>query len=98
MTLRVVFCARESAARTWSAALQAALRERGVDAEVWCREAGDTAADRGAVQAEVAVVWRPPPALFDEQRALRAASSIARLATRGDQEAVRTASAAVDAA
>jgi glyoxylate/hydroxypyruvate reductase len=72
MTLRVVFCARESAARTWSAALRAALAQRGVEAELWCRDAERTEVDSNPVQADVAVVWRPPPAFFDEQRELRA--------------------------
>jgi glyoxylate/hydroxypyruvate reductase A len=72
MTLRVVFCARESAARTWSAALRVALAQRDVEADLWCRDAERTEADGNSVQADLAVVWRPPPAFFDEQRELRA--------------------------
>ena len=72
MTLRVVFCAHESTARTWSTALRAALAQRGVEADLWCRDAERTEVDSNSVQADVAVVWRPPVAFFDEQRELRA--------------------------
>ena len=72
MTLRVVFCARETTAQVWAEALHSALCQRGVDADVWTRNADLAAADVHAPQADVAVVWRPPPALFDEQHHLRA--------------------------
>lgn len=72
MTLRVVFCSRETAAETWTAALRVALERAQVDADVWWRDAKRTAPDATAPQAEVAVVWRPPAALFAEQRRLRA--------------------------
>jgi glyoxylate/hydroxypyruvate reductase A len=72
MTLRIVFCTRETAAQVWAAALRSALTERGVDADVWTRDADLAGVDGFAPQAEVAVVWRPPPALFDEQRHLQA--------------------------
>jgi glyoxylate/hydroxypyruvate reductase len=72
MTLRVVFCSRETTAETWTAALRAALERHGVAADVWWRDALRMNADESAPQAEAAVVWRPPPALFAEQRRLRA--------------------------
>ncbi len=72
MTLRVVFCSRETTAETWTAALRAALERHGVAADVWWRDALRMNADDSAPQAEAAVVWRPPPALFAEQRRLRA--------------------------
>jgi glyoxylate/hydroxypyruvate reductase len=72
MTLRIVFCARETTARVWAEALRTALAELGVDADVWTRDADLADVDAFAPQAEVAVVWRPPPALFDEQRQLQA--------------------------
>jgi len=72
MTLRVVFCSRETTAETWTAALRAALERQGVAADVWWRDALRMNADDSAPQAEAAVVWRPPPALFAEQRRLRA--------------------------
>jgi len=72
MTLRVVFCSRETTAETWTAALRAALERHGLAADVWWRDALRTGTDDSAPQAEAAVVWRPPPALFAEQRRLRA--------------------------
>jgi glyoxylate/hydroxypyruvate reductase A len=72
MTLRIVFCARETAAQVWAEALRAALRQHGVDADIWSRNAEHGVADPHAPQADVAVVWRPPAALFDEQRQLQA--------------------------
>ena len=71
-SLRVVFCARETAAHDWSTALQSALAQRGVPADIWWRDAGCADVDPAAVQADVAVVWRPPAALFTEQHQLRA--------------------------
>ncbi len=76
MTLRIVFCSRETAAEAWTAALRAALAHADVDADVWWRDASRTAADDSAPQADVAVVWRPPAALFLEQRRLRAAFNL----------------------
>jgi glyoxylate/hydroxypyruvate reductase A len=72
VTLRIVFCSRETTAETWTVALRAALARAEVDADVWWRDAGRTTADDSAPQADVAVVWRPPAALFAEQRRLRA--------------------------
>jgi len=72
MTLRIVFCSHETAAETWTAALRDALARAQVDADVWWRDAKRTAADDSAPQADAAVVWRPPAALFAEQRRLRA--------------------------
>jgi hypothetical protein len=68
MTLRIVFCARETTAQVWAEALRTALHQRGVDADIWTRNADREDVDAHAPQAELAVVWRPPPALFDEQR------------------------------
>lgn len=72
MTLRIVFCSRETAAETWTAALRTALDGARVDADVWWRDALRGGIDDSAPQADVAVVWRPPAALFAEQRRLRA--------------------------
>lgn len=72
MTLRIVFCARETTAQVWAEALRVALRQRGVDADIWSRNAEHAMADAHAPQADVAVVWRPPTSLFEEQRQLRA--------------------------
>jgi len=67
MTLRVVYCAPGAGAPVWAEALRAALAERGTAADLWVREAERASADAQAPQADVAVVWRPPPALFVEQ-------------------------------
>lgn len=72
MTLRIVFCAREEAAQTWGDALSAALRQRAVAADVWIRPAERSVSDPSAAQADIAVVWRPPAALFEEQHRLQA--------------------------
>lgn len=69
--LRVVLCAREAAAPQWLAALQRAFAERGLEATLDFRDAGDRNARPGAPPAEVAIVWKPPAALFDEQPELR---------------------------
>ena len=69
--LRVVFCAKESQAQAWLAALRATLDAHGLAADVWWRDAADTNADSAARQADVALVWRPPAALFAEQRQLK---------------------------
>ena len=72
MTLRIVFCARETTAHVWAEALRTALVREHVDADIWSRDAGQAVADAHAPQADVAVVWRPPAVLFDEQRHLQA--------------------------
>lgn len=72
MATRIVLCARETAAHEWLDALRAALAERAVAADLWWRDARKTEADAYAPQADIAVVWKPPAALFDEQRHLRA--------------------------
>lgn len=72
MTFRIVLCVREPAAEAWLAALRAALQARGVTADVWWRDAHRDSADPLAPPADVAVVWKPPTALFEEQRQLRA--------------------------
>jgi glyoxylate/hydroxypyruvate reductase A len=71
MTLGVVLCVRESAAHEWLQGLNSALTERGVGANVWWRDAARSESQKDAPQADVAVVWRPPEALFVEQRRLR---------------------------
>jgi glyoxylate/hydroxypyruvate reductase len=70
-TLRIVFCAREEKAPAWLDALRAAFDAQGLAAEVWWRDAARTEAEADARQADVALVWRPPAALFAEQRALK---------------------------
>lgn len=72
MSLRIVLCARDATARSWADALAGALRERGLVADVWARSAALTSADPHAPAADVAVVWRPPGALFVEQPRLKA--------------------------
>ena len=71
MTLRIVFCARETTAQVWAEALRTALQQRDIDADIWTRDADHAHADPHAPQADVAVVWRPPPTFFDEQHHLR---------------------------
>ncbi|GIL03896.1 MAG: glyoxylate/hydroxypyruvate reductase A [Betaproteobacteria bacterium] len=68
MPTRIVLCAREMHAPAWLEALRAALP----DADLWWRDAAKLDADPLAPQADIAIVWRPPPALFEEQRRLRA--------------------------
>ncbi len=68
MPTRIVLCAREMHAPAWLEALRAALP----DADLWWRDAARLQADPLAPQADIAIVWRPPPALFEEQRRLRA--------------------------
>jgi len=68
---RVVLCAREAAAPQWLAALERAFAARGLDASLDFRDAGDRNARAGVPPAEVAIVWKPPAALFDEQPALQ---------------------------
>jgi glyoxylate/hydroxypyruvate reductase len=69
--LRIVFCARESQAQAWLAALREAFAAQGLQADLWWRDAARLEAGAGAQQADVALVWRPPAALFDEQRRLK---------------------------
>ncbi len=68
MPTRIVLCAREMHAPAWLEALRAALP----DADLWWRDAARLQTDPLAPQADIAIVWRPPPALFEEQRRLRA--------------------------
>jgi glyoxylate/hydroxypyruvate reductase A len=72
MSLRIVTCTRGAGARDWDAALDAALRRRGIAADIVWRDADRLAVDPPVVQADAAVVWRPPAALFEEHRQLRA--------------------------
>jgi len=75
----IVLCCRPAAADEWQAAMQAALAAEGVSARLLWRDATRTAVDpaaeqaamQAAEQADVALVWKPPGALFDEQRNLR---------------------------
>jgi len=69
--LRIVFCAKESQAPAWLAALRSAFESQGLAADMWWRDAAGTEVDRGAPPADVALVWRPPAALFAEQRNLK---------------------------
>ncbi|GAB4470343.1 MAG: hypothetical protein OHK0044_12910 [Burkholderiaceae bacterium] len=66
MPTRIVLCARELHAPAWLEALRAALPE----ADLWWRDAARLDAEPLAPQADIAIVWRPPPAFFDEQRRL----------------------------
>ena len=68
--LKVLLCCRASAAAEWQAAMQAALAAHGVQATLLWRDAAGTDVDPAAAQADVALVWKPPAALFDEQRNL----------------------------
>lgn len=68
MPTRIVLCAREMHAPAWLEALRAALP----DADLWWRDAAKLDADPLAPQADIAIVWRSPPSLFEEQRRLRA--------------------------
>jgi glyoxylate/hydroxypyruvate reductase A len=72
MTLSIVFCARETNAPVWAEALRDALARHGVAAVVRLRDGERTTVDTPVEQADVAVVWRPPAALFEEQRRLQA--------------------------
>ncbi|MCE2971328.1 MAG: glyoxylate/hydroxypyruvate reductase A, partial [Burkholderiales bacterium] len=66
--MKIVVCASGPAVERYAAALAAHLPA----AEIFFRDARRTEADPTATPADCAVVWRPPPALFDEQRRLRA--------------------------
>ncbi|MCU0940357.1 MAG: NAD(P)-binding domain-containing protein [Burkholderiaceae bacterium] len=69
--LRIVLCSKESQSRAWLDALRAAFAAQGLAVDLWWRDAARAEADADARQAEVALVWRPPAALFAEQRALK---------------------------
>ncbi|MFO0144271.1 MAG: 2-hydroxyacid dehydrogenase [Betaproteobacteria bacterium] len=69
--VRVVLCARESAAQQWLAGFERAFTSSGIAVELLFRDASDQDARPDAPQANVAIVWKPPAALFDEQRRLR---------------------------
>jgi glyoxylate/hydroxypyruvate reductase A len=71
MTLRIVLCARESAAPQWLAGFERAFAERDIAAELLFRDADQREARRDAPPADVAIVWKPPAALFDEQGQLK---------------------------
>jgi glyoxylate/hydroxypyruvate reductase A len=66
--MKIVVCASGPAAERYAAALAAHLPA----AEIFCRDARRAETDPTAAPADYAVVWRPPPALFEEQRRLRA--------------------------
>lgn len=68
---KIVLCVRESAAQEWLDGLKQALADRSVDAQLIWRDASITEVQASQPQAEVAVVWRPPNALFVEQKRLR---------------------------
>jgi glyoxylate/hydroxypyruvate reductase A len=69
--MRIVFCSKESQSQAWLDALRAAFAAQGLAVDLWWRDAARTEVDADAQQAEVALVWRPPAALFTEQRALK---------------------------
>jgi glyoxylate/hydroxypyruvate reductase A len=71
MTLQVVLCVREGAAREWLEALRDALAARGLNANLWWRDAAKAEVQANAELAEIAVVWRPPNAFFIEQTRLK---------------------------
>lgn len=63
--MRLLFCCTDTNPEPWLAGLRRALPQATV--ELWAP---------GAAPAEVAVVWAPPQAFFDEQPALRAVFNI----------------------
>jgi glyoxylate/hydroxypyruvate reductase A len=69
--LRIVFCAKESQSQAWLDALRAVFAGQGLAVDLWWRDAARSEVEPDAQQAEVALVWRPPAALFVEQRALK---------------------------
>lgn len=75
-TLRIVLCTQGAQAGAWQAALREAFAAQRLAAELWWRDAAQTELDLQARQADVALVWRPPPALFAEQRALKLAFNL----------------------
>jgi glyoxylate/hydroxypyruvate reductase A len=68
---RVVLCARESAAPQWLAGFERAFAARGIAADLDFRDANVQSVRADAPQADIAIVWKPPVALFDEQRQLQ---------------------------
>lgn len=66
--MKLLLCTPAAARARQEAAFAAALPE----AQVWWRDSADTRVDEHAPQADAAVVWKPPAAVFAEQRALRA--------------------------
>jgi glyoxylate/hydroxypyruvate reductase A len=69
--LRILFCAREPQAPAWRAALQAAFDAERLAVDLQWRDAARTEVMTDAWQADVALVWRPPAAVFAEQRSLK---------------------------
>jgi glyoxylate/hydroxypyruvate reductase A len=69
--LRVVFCAKESQSQAWLDALRAAFAAQRLAVDLWWRDAARGEVEADARQADIALVWRPPAALFAEQRALK---------------------------
>ncbi len=69
--LRIVLCARESQVPAWLAALRIECVKHGLDAQVSFRDAANDTVEHAALQADVALVWKPPAALFAEQRGLK---------------------------
>jgi glyoxylate/hydroxypyruvate reductase A len=66
-----VLCARESAAPQWLAGFERAFTARGIAAVLDFRDANAQMVRADAPQADIAIVWKPPAALFDEQRQLK---------------------------
>jgi glyoxylate/hydroxypyruvate reductase A len=69
--LRIVFCSKESQSQAWLDALRAAFAAQGLAVDLWWRDAARGEVEADARQADIALVWRPPAALFAEQRALK---------------------------
>jgi glyoxylate/hydroxypyruvate reductase A len=70
-SLRLVLCAKESAASGWLTALRTECAHHGLDVQVEFRDAARDSVNPAALQADVALVWKPPAAFFAEQRALK---------------------------
>jgi glyoxylate/hydroxypyruvate reductase len=68
MQPRIVIALGANALAKWSERLRAALPE----ADIVTRDSGRTTVDEHATPADYALVWRPDPSLFAEQRRLRA--------------------------
>lgn len=66
--MKLLLCTPATARARQEAAFAAALPE----AQLLWRDAADTTVQQHADQADAAVLWRPPAAVFAEQRALRA--------------------------
>ena len=71
LPLRVLFCASESQAPAWRQALQAAFAAERLAVDLQWRDAARSEVQADPWQADVALVWRPPAAVFAEQRALK---------------------------